>query len=84
MSFIKIAEETPRLFNKSFTWSILKSKYFTSVGVHSLLRSNSTALISESILEGINAISGLAGIDFRPRLASIHKKQLYSINAVYN
>ena len=29
------------------------------------------------------AISGLAGIDFRPRLASIHKKQLYSINAVY-
>jgi TnpA family transposase len=33
--------------------------------------------------EVVAAISGLVGLDFRPRLASIHKRQLYSINAVH-
>lgn len=38
---------------------------------------------SHGYSEVVAAVSGLAGIDFRPRLASIHKKQLYSIDAVY-
>lgn len=38
---------------------------------------------SHGFSEVVAAVSGLAGIDFRPRLASIHKRQLYSINAVY-
>lgn len=38
---------------------------------------------SQGFSEVVAAVSGLAGIDFRPRLASIHKRQLYSLKAVY-
>jgi TnpA family transposase len=38
---------------------------------------------SHGFSEVVAAVSGMLGIDFRPRLTAIYKRQLYPINAVY-
>lgn len=39
---------------------------------------------SHGFTEAVAAITGLLGIDFRPRLAGLHKRQLYCFDAVSN